>query len=276
MKAMRLSRATGLLVIATTLACSRKPASIVVTPRKVVLYGIERAQRLTAQVLDAKGQPVEGPAPTWTSSKSEVAEVDAAGRVLSKGEGKAQITATLGAISAQVAVEVIDAATIEVVPPQARIVGPPGTTFLLNAVVKGSKDQPVAVKPTWTSSDEKVVKVSPDGLITSVGNGTASVTARVGELEGGAEVSVLAQEIDRLELRPATALVRVGDSQKFQVVAYAADGTRLENAVANFHTSNPGVATVDGSGVAVGVTAGTATIRVEIAGRQAESILIVN
>ena len=59
---MRLRRcALGLLVAVAARrgACSRKPASIDVSPKKVKIYGIERAQRLTARVLDKKGQPLE-------------------------------------------------------------------------------------------------------------------------------------------------------------------------------------------------------------------------
>jgi len=58
MRVIRLGRAVLCLVIVTSAACSRKPASIRISPRKIVLYGIERSQRLTAQLLDAKGNVV--------------------------------------------------------------------------------------------------------------------------------------------------------------------------------------------------------------------------
>jgi uncharacterized protein YjdB len=277
MKAMRQSgRVAGLLLLAAALACTRKPASIQVSPRKVLLYGIDRSQPLTARVLDGKGQPLDETKPVWSSSKSEVAEVDQGGRVVSKGEGKATIAVKVGELSVEVPVEVIDVATIEVVPAQATLAGPPGTTFSVSAVVKTSKNQPVALRPTWTSSNAKILTVTPEGVVTSVANGEATVTAHVGELQGSADVEVLVHDIARVDVRPATALVRIGDSQKFQVVAYGPDGGRLENPIARFHSSNPAVATIDGAGVAVGVAAGTATIRVDLAGQAAEATLIVN
>lgn len=277
MNVMRLSgRATGLLILAATVACSQKPASIQVSPRKVVIYGIDRSQRLTAQVLDKKGQVLETVRPTWTSAKADVAAVDEGGRVVAKGDGKTTVTAAAGELTAEVPVEVIDIASIEVTPAQATLAGPPGTTFPLTVVVKTSKGQPVSLPPAWESSNPNILTVSPDGVVTSVANGTASVTARVGELQGASDVSVLVGEISRLELQPATALVRVGDSQKFRVVAFGPDGNRLENAVASFHSGNLAVATIDGNGVAVGVAAGTTTIRVDLARRAAEATLIVN
>jgi uncharacterized protein YjdB len=277
MRAIRVSGgAVGLLVLAALAACSRKPASIQVSPRKVVLYGMDRSQRLTAHVLDRKGQALDTAQPSWSSSNSEVATVDEGGRVVSKGQGKSTITVSFGGLSAETPVEVVDAAIIEVAPGQATLVGPPGTTFSLTALVKSSKNKPLAIRPTWMSSNEKVVKVSLEGLVTSVENGTATVTAHVGELQGAAEVSVLVRDIERLEVRPATALVRIGDSQRFQVVAYGPDGARLENAMALFRSSNPAVATIDGAGLAAGVSAGTVTIHAELAGRAAEATLIVN
>lgn len=277
MNVMRLpGRLLCLLLLAAAGACARKPASVQVSPKKVLLYGVDRSQRLTARVLDKNGRELEGVRAAWSSSAPDVASVDEGGLIVSKKEGKTSVIGKVGQVSGEVPVEVVDAAAIEVVPSQATLVGPPGTTFSLTAIVKSSKKAPIAVRPSWSSSNEKVVKVGPDGAMTSVGPGTASVTANVGELQGATEVTVLVHDIVRLELRPATALVRVGDSQKFQVAAYGADGVRLDNAMASFRSSNPAVATIDGAGVAAGVGAGTATIRVDLAGRTAEATLIVN
>lgn len=277
MKAMRLpGRAAGLLLLVVAAACSRKPASIRVSPSRVLIYGIERSQRLTAQVLDKKGRPIDEARPVWTSSNPAIAAVDEGGRVVSKSEGRTTVTVQADQATGEVSVRVVDAATIDVVPSQATLLGPTGTTFPLTATVTSSKSVPVAVSPTWESSDDKVVKVAPDGVATILADGTAAITAQVGELQGAADLEVHIGDIARLEVRPATALVRIGDSQKFQVAAYAPDGQKIENALAHFESSNPAVATIDGAGVASGVAAGTATIRVELAGQAAEATLIVN
>ncbi len=276
MRAIGPFRAVLCLLLAGATACARKPASIQVSPRKVLLYGLERSQRLTAQVLDSKGQPIEGGRATWTSGKADVAAVDDAGRVVAKGEGKTKVTATLGEITAEVPVEVVDVASIEIVPGGAVLVGPVGTTLTLAGLVKSSKNRPVPFKPTWKSSDENVVKVSPDGKLTSVGDGKATLSAQLGEVQGAAEITVMVREVSRLEIHPATALVRIGDSQRFETFAFGPDGARLENAIAQFQSSNPAVATIDGAGVASGIAAGTATIHAELAGQKAEATLIVN
>ena len=262
---------------AFSLACGQKPASIQVSPTKVRLYGIERSQRLTARVLDKKGQPVEGgPSPKWSSSKRDVVEVDWSGRLTSKGAGKASVTASLDNLSAQVTVEVVDVRSVEISPIAARLVGPPGSPLPLSATVKNSKDQKVSEPIAWSSSDERVATVSPDGVVTSAGAGKATILAKVGDIQSAAEILVDPRPVAKLVLLPATALVRVGDSQHYTVSVYGPDGKEIEGATARFSSSDPSVAPVDPAGIASGVKAGVATIKAQVGDRSAEATVIVN
>ncbi len=264
-------------VCALTLACGQKPASIQVSPTKVKIYGLERPLRLVARVLDRKGQPVtDARGPNWSSSRPDVVEVDASGRLLSKKEGKAMVTASLEKLSTQVSVEVLDVKVIEVTPLAARLVGPPGTALPLQAAVKNSRNESVSIPVTWSSSDDKIATVSPDGLVTSAGAGKATIIAKVGDIQTAAEVSVDPRMVSKIVLLPATALVRVGDSQHYQVTVYGPDGKEIEGASARFASSNPAVASVDAAGIASGLKIGVATIRAQVGNLTAEATVIVN
>lgn len=259
---------------ALTVGCSAKPAAIEVSPRSVKIYGLQRSQRLTGALMDRKGRPMSG-ALQWSSSKTDVVTVDG-GKLQSKAEGRAIVTVSFQQLSASVPVEVIDVKTVEVLPAAAHLVGPVGTTLALSAVVKNSKDRPSSRPVAWKSLNPGVAAVSPDGLVTSVTPGKAAIIARVGDIEAVSEVVVSVGEVTRLEIRPATALVRVGDSQRFETIAYGPDGKRYESSSATFQSSNPQVATVDGSGTAAGLAPGTTTIHATVAGTAAEATLIVN
>lgn len=259
------------------LACGQKPASIQVTPNRVKIYGTDRPQRLVARVLDRKGQPVEGaPAPTWASSQNEVVEVDSSGRLKPKKEGKSVVTATLEGVSTQVHVEIVDVKAVEVAPISSKLVGAVGSTLPLSAVVTNSQDRPVTVPVSWSSSDEKVISVSPDGVVTSVGAGKATIVARVGDLQTASEITVDPRPVARLVLLPSTALVRVGDSQHYQVTVYGPDGHLIEGASARYVSSDPSVAPVDAAGIASGRKTGVATIRAQVGNQSAEATVIVN
>jgi len=265
-------------IAATLLAagCSRKPATIDISPKKLKIYGLERSSRLTARLLDKKGEPFETGTPTWSSSNPSIVEAEAGGRVVAKKEGKAMVTATYEGVQAQVPVEIVDVSAIDVSTPALTLIGPPGTSVPLSFTVKDSKQQPVSIAPTWSSQNAKVATVSEDAHVTSVSAGTTTIVAKIGDIQGGTDVTVRIHDISRLEVRPATALVRVGDSQHFTVTAYGSDGIAIPEVAAVFQSSNAAVATVDSGGVATGRQAGATTIHAELAGVKAEATLLVN
>jgi len=273
-------RTFGVLAAAVVLtgaaACSRKPATLDISPKKLTIYGLERGQRLNVRVLDKKGQPLESRSPSWTSSDQSTAHIDEGGRIVAKKAGKATITASVDGISAQIPVEVVDVSVIEFGAPELPLVGPAGTAIPLSFRVLDSKQSKVDIAPVWSSADPKVATVSEKGVVTSVGAGKTNIVARVGDVQGACEVRVDLRAISRIELRPATALVRVGDSQHFVVTAFGPDGQAIPEVAATFQSSDPAVASVGASGVATGHKAGAATIKVQLAGASAEASLLVN
>ena len=272
------SRRSAIWVLGAVLcaaACSSKPASIDISPKKVRIYGLERSQRLSAKVLDKKGQPVEHSTPSWSAS-NDVVEAQEGGRIVAKKAGKSRVKASFGELTAEVPVEVIDVATIEVAPPTLSLTGPAGTAVPLTYVVKDSKQVKVDLQPAWTSSNPKVATVSEDGTVTSVAAGTTTVVGKIGDLQGGCDVVVSLKPISRVEIRPAMALGRVGETQRFEVTAFGPDGIAIPEVAAVFKSSDPAVASIDAAGVAVGRKPGAAKIRVELAGQRAEATLLVN
>jgi len=271
-------RLSALALIAAALvapACSNKPASIDISPKKVKIYGLERSQRLTARVLDRKGRPLEHSTPGWTAS-NDVVEAQEGGRIVAKKPGKSRVKATFGNVTAEIPVEVVDVATIEIAPPTLALTGPAGTAVPLTYTVKDSKQTPVDIQPVWSSSDPKVATVSENAVVTSVAAGTATVVGKIGDLQGGCDVIVSLRPIARVEIRPAMALGRVGETQRFEVTAFGPDGIAIPEVAAVFKSSDPAVASIDAAGVATGRKPGAAKIRVELAGQRAEATLLVN
>jgi len=271
-------------VLLAAAACSRKPASIQITvdaagkgkrSKDVKIYGLDRSQRLSAQVLDRNGKGFEQATATWSSSNDNV-EAEPGGRIVAKKPGKSMVTATYETVSAQIPVEVVDVASIEITPVSLPLTGPAGTAIPVSFTVRDSRQKPVNIKLEWSSADSKIAIVSEGGLVTSVAAGSTTIIARIGDIQGGCDVNVILRPIARLEIRPATAIARVGEAQHFEVKAYAPDGALIPEVAAVFKSSNPAVATVDSAGVAQGRTAGAATIRAELAGQSAEATLLVN
>lgn len=272
-----LSRTAVLCALVAAVRCGQKPASINVKPSKVVLYGIGKSAHLMAEVLDKKGHAMkEAPAVTWATSSAKVAQVTPGGTVTAKGEGRSTVTASAGPISTTVPVQVYDVAEIDVAPASARLVGPAGSTLQMVATPRNAKHFPINFAPAWESSSPKVATIDKNGVVRSVAAGKATVMARLGEVEGSADVVVDIRVISRVEIRPTTAILSGNDSQQLTVVAYDDSGRPLQEVAANFATSDPSVATVNGAGVISAKGKGTAVVSASVADKSATVTVIVN
>jgi hypothetical protein len=151
------------------------------------------AVELTATALDANNQPIAGKTFTWSSSDETVATVDGSGLVTTIVKGTATITATTDGVDGSATitvdhvtffVQVTPFDTILFVGESAQFTGVP-VDDLLNAVP--------GVTVSWSSSDESVLTVDADGLVSPVTEGFITITATSDDGgEGFAKVDVVA------------------------------------------------------------------------------------
>lgn len=162
-----LAFALSLIMVLGLAACGTK--TTISLNETALIMGIGDSKRLVATVSD--GSMVE-----WSTSDEEVATVSG-GVVRGVGAGEATITATANGVSAECDVTVeniyveLDKTELSLDYKDAE-----NKTAQLTATVKKGgvvTDETV----TWSSSDESVATVS-NGLVTAVGEGTVSVTAK--------------------------------------------------------------------------------------------------
>jgi len=136
-----------------------------------------------------------------------------------------------------------------------------GATVQLTASVRDQNGQAIAgATVTWASSDAAVAAVDASGVVTAVGNGTATVTASAGSASGTAAVMVK-QAADSLVIEPAEATLAVlGDTVRLAARAFDANGHDVADAQFSWESSEAAVATVDTTGLVTAADNGTATI----------------
>lgn len=135
-----------------------------------------------------------------------------------------------------------------------------GATVQLSAEVRDQNGRVMSgVTVTWASSAAAVATVDAAGLVTSAGNGTATLTATSGAASGGAAVTV-AQEVLGIEVLPADGKVSVGDTIPMTAEAWDANGHTVAGSELTWSSSDSAVAEVDGSGLVHGVSEGAVTI----------------
>ena len=241
------------------------PASMSIVPASVTLAALGETVQLTATVLDHGGQPVQGLTLAWTSSDGSVATVDAGGVVTAVWNGSTTIWAAVqgGGASGNVSVIVAQQAWEIRVSPEQRSFSELGDTLRLSA--RGFDANGNAVEGAefrWSSSDETVVTVDSTGLITVVGNGTASVTASSGPATASASFMVT-QRAAELQLSPRFDTLRaLGDTLRMQVSGIDANGHPVHDVgeELKWSSDDQSIATVDTDGLVTAVGNGSASI----------------
>ena len=185
---------------------------------------------------------------SWTSSNEAIATVDESGEIFALSTGKCKITAT-----SQDGNEVKGVCWVYVTP----VVNI--SSLRINSkeiyMLSGRARQlSVIVRPVnntdsyeWYSTDTGIVQVDQNGVITTVGPGTADVfvISNNSSVEASCTVHSLAMSTSR---------VRLEQYDRFNL-----DVIGTEDAV-TWRSSNPRVCTVSSSGEVIGRRAGTATV----------------
>jgi uncharacterized protein YjdB len=243
-----------------------------------VIYGTEQSKEIAVRAIDAKGASVaEMPPLQWRSSDENVATVSSGGHVVPKHPGKTTVTVSSGPLSASVAIEVVDLSSIELAPALLRLVGPAGTTARFVVTGRNAAKNPTPVPAvSWFVANPQVASVARDGTVASIAAGKTLVTAKVGDLVAESELQVEVRNVSRIELRPETAILRVGESQKLSVTAYDEKGLPIADAGAQLSASAPDVVRLLGDGTVTGLKAGTAVITASVGDRRAEATVLVD
>lgn len=218
---------------------------------------------LTATIEPANAQNQEL---TWSSSNTDIAKIDAVtGQITGRAVGTAKITVTTsdGGFSDSCIVEVVQLAT-GVTLSFSSVSLDAGKTKTISATVTPSSATLKTV--TWSSSDEKIAKVSSKGTITAVSAGTVTITAT--SKDGAASAtcrvtvkqpatSITLKSTSGTDLSKKTMKIAVGS--KKTVVATIAPENVTNNGVV-WSSSDQKIATVTSGGVVKGVKAGTVKI----------------
>ena len=164
--------------VAVNIPTEIKATSISLDKTTLSLSSVGQTSQLTATVLptNATNKSV-----TWTSSNTSVATVDANGLVTAKANGTATITATTTDGSNKSAT-----CSVTVSAPILVTGVSLSQTSLTFSAFNATQTLTATVTPsnaanktlTWTSSNTSVATVSSNGVVTSKGYGTATITAK--------------------------------------------------------------------------------------------------
>lgn len=153
---------------------------------------------------------------------------------------------------------------------------PLGSQLALQAQVRDASGQLVTGAAIfWSSSDTTVVTVSPTGVLTGKRLGTAQVAASSGGQSAVVAVVVVPVPVASVAVLPSAATLVIGGTAALQAVQYDANGIALTGRSVVWATSDARIATVNASGLVMGVAAGSATVTGTSEGKTASATITV-
>jgi RHS repeat-associated protein len=183
--------------------------------------------------------------------------------------GSATVTAALNSTSVSATVQVTSPPTVVTGLTPATVTVPKGTPAVLHVAVSPTSTGPQSVSLTSSNTAAATVPATvpiPAGAlgadfpVLSVGPGSSTITAT---LNGSAASVVVVTPADlvTLTLSPQTPTLYVSQPQAFTATGTLTDGTTQDLTTSvTWTSSNQGVATINASGVASALAAGTTTI----------------
>jgi peptidoglycan/xylan/chitin deacetylase (PgdA/CDA1 family) len=259
-----LSDATPVAPVLTKIGVSPSAASI----------QVGQQQKYDAAGYDQFNKAMTGITFRWSSDNTAIATIDDNGVAVGTTQGSVSITATASGVhSAPASLSVLPPpsvlTTIAITPAASFIFV--GGTQQLAAVGRDQYGNVMSgIAFLWSSSNASVATVNSAGLANGLSAGTAEVTASAQGVTSNAVVLAVAKVpsvLTAITVSPSTASVPVGNTQRFDAVAYDQYGAVMNGVAFVWASSNTSVATVSSinsegasAGIATGVAAGSVQI----------------
>lgn len=213
---------------------------------------------------------------TWKASDSTIATVAGSGLVSAIKAGSVTITATMDGVSGTFAVTVGQATLTSIAVSGTSLNPTAGTTEQLSAqgTYSDGSTQVLTSQVTWQSSNTSVATVNSAGLLSAVSAGPATITATLGSVSGtlGFTVAPLSggggngggsgsPTLASISISPSIFTIASAQTKQLTAQGVYSDGTTQDVTAQVTWTSNAAnFVSVSSTGLATGVSPGTATI----------------
>jgi DNA-binding beta-propeller fold protein YncE/urocanate hydratase len=277
--------APGSVTVTATLGGVSASTTLTVTPATLVSIGVTPANPsiangLTSQFVatgvytDNSTQDLTTSA-AWMSSNTAVASISNAavshGLATGVSPGSVTITAATGSVSGSTSLTVTPATlvSIAVIPANSSIAYGTALQFAATGTYTDNSTQPLTTSVTWSSSDITVASISnasgSNGLATSTGQGSATITAALGTVAGVTGLTVTPAALVSIAVTPANPSIFNGTTLQFTATGtYTDNSTQNLTASATWASSGLGVATISNAagsnGLSTAIGAGATSI----------------
>jgi hypothetical protein len=252
-------------------------ARLVITPaRREVAAG--DTLRLRAEALDSAGRPVPGVTLRFVDAGGYFeAQVDSTGLVSAGATGVKPVSVIAFVPGTKPVIERVEvrilpgaATRVTLAPRPARLLV--GQIVQLEARSFSNVGDERNDRIVWTVSAQSVANVDGTGLLTAVGSGRTTITARAGSATQSFDLQVLPNAVASVTVTPARSDARQGDVIRFAAVARDQSGRVIEGVTPHWSFS-PGKGVIDERGGFVGYEAGTYRVVADFGSRTGSAVI---
>ncbi|CAI3795494.1 Ig-like domain-containing protein [Rheinheimera sp. MM224] len=290
----QISASMGDLSTSTSLTVTNAALiSIQLSPANSILYvGVSQLYTAIGVYSDGSSQDISALV-TWASSAPAIATIDNSagaqyGEVTAQAAGTTQISAQLGAVSAETALTVMNTtlSSIVVSPLNSTITVGLTRQFTATANFSDGRSFDVSRSAVWSSSDTSIATMNVNGALnsgraTGQAAGVVQITATLNAISGSASLNVNNSTLTSIVVTPVNSSLVVGLTRQFMATGVYSNGSS-ENltSLVSWTSSNNAVAMsnanmTSNSGVVTAMSAGTVQIRATLGAVSAEATLNV-
>ena len=199
-------------------------------------------------------------------------------RTMQVGAGTVQ--ADFSGLDANITIEVTEATLTAMRITPTSLTLAKGETSSLNAVGTYTDDSTadLSTQVDWNSTAPNVAAVDSNGHVQALAEGAADIYAAFGSVRSDAlALTVTPAELTGLEIAPDSAQIMEGDALQYTVRGLMSDGTESDiGQSAQWSSDDPGIVSIDGSGMASAIAAGSTIIHVTDGTFSAQTTVSVN
>ena len=276
---------TAIVLCLAALGCGGGGGGGATGPAPIATISVDLAQSsivignttfATATARDASSNVLFGRAMSWSSDNSGVATVSVSGVVNAVSDGTAGITAASEGRSGTATVTVVVPPVASVTVSLASSTIAAGSTTQATVTTRDASGQVLTGRAvSWSSDNTQVATVSSAGVVTGVNAGSANITATSEGRSGTATVTVFVPPVASVTVSLASSTIGVGSSTQATATTRDANGQVLTGRAVSWSSDNSLVATVSGTGVVTGVSAGSANITATSEGHSGSAAVTV-
>lgn len=255
---------------------SNQPTKLVLSADTATIPAVGDTIQLTATLLNASGNVVNGLTPTWRVTDTTVITVQQNGRVTAVRTGGARVIAVFNTIADTTVVAVTNNAATLQINKRLDSLKSLGDTLTIPVTLQNARGVALpASAATWTSNDPTIASVTSNAFVTAIGVGRTTVRAASGVLRDSAIIVVTNNPVHIVLNSSLDTMTARGQTLLYTAQLTNADGNPVTGATIVWSSTVSSVASVTATGLVTALTNGTTKIVATAGSVTANATLVV-